>query len=196
MPRSGQHHPLLPPRTLVEVGVVVSSHGRDGAIRVLSSAGDPSRFRRGARLFIAGRDYTIDAAQPLSGGRFLLKLSGVHNRAQASALGGVAIEVDERDLPEPPPDAYYHYQLIGMTVADGSGVEIGTLAEIVPAGGANDVYVVTADCHELLLPAIGDVILNVDIAAGRMTVAVPEGLEWRALAPPGSKISRRKRREA
>ena len=169
---------------LVEVGAVAGAHGRDGRIRVLPSAGDDARFRRGARLYIAETAYEVERAQPATGAQLLLKLAGVDDRSQALALRGAVIEVPESDLPPTPPGVYYHYQLIDMTVVDESGAELGALTEIVPAGGANDVYVVTAEGRELLVPAVNGVILNVDVAAKRMTVAPPEGLEWRALASP------------
>ena len=189
---SATQPPPPPGGERVSVGVVVAPHGRDGRVSVTPSASDPDRFRPGARLYAAGRELAVERAQQAPGGRVLLKLAGVDDRAQAEALRGAAVEVDARDLPPAPPDSYYHYQLLGMTVADASGAELGSLAEIVPAGGANDVYVVAAEGRELLLPAIADVILDVDVAAARMTVAVPEGLDWRPL--PARKPPRPRRR--
>ncbi len=199
MTTSPAGQPAPPADNLVEVGVVAAAHGRDGRLRVAPNSGGPARFRRGAQLFIAGHVYAVDAAQPAPGGRLLVKLDGVDDRRLAAALVGSVVAVDESDLPPTPPDVYYHYQLIGMTVVGESGEKLGTLTEIVPAGGANDVYVVTAEARELLLPAVGEVILNVDAPAHRMTAVVPPGLEWRALAPPkpgGRQSGRRRRRGA
>ena len=144
-----------PSQTLVAVGAVVNAHGPDGRIRVQPHSSDPDRFRRGARLLIAGRSLAVERVQRAAGGGVLLKLDGVDTRQQAVELRGETIEVAESDLPSPPPDVYYHYQLLDMTVVDESGAEIGTLTEIVPAGGANDVYVVVSGGAELLLPALG-----------------------------------------
>ncbi len=187
-------NPGPPSQALVAVGAVVNAHGPDGRIRVQPHSSDPDRFRRGARLLIAGRSLAVERVQRAARGGVLLKLDGVDTRQQAVELRGETIEVAEGDLPSPPPDVYYHYQLLDMTVVDESGAEIGTLTEIVPAGGANDVYVVVSGGAELLLPALGDVVLSVDIAAKRMTVAVPEGLEWRSLETPKTKPRRTKRR--
>ena len=61
-------------------------------------------------------------------------------------------------------------ELIGLTAVDEAGETLGTVTEVM-ATGANDVYVVTtAEGGELLLPAIADVVLEIDIADGRMTV--------------------------
>ena len=187
-------NPGPPPQTLVAVGVVVNAHGNDGRIRVQPHSSDPDRFRPGARLIIAGRSLAVERVQRAAGGGVLLKLDGVDTRQQAVELRGETIEVAESDLPSPPPDVYYHYQLLDMTVVDESGAEIGTLTEIVSAGGANDVYVVVSGGAELLLPALGDVVLSVDIAAKRVTIAVPQGLEWRSLETPKTKPRRSKRR--
>ena len=74
------------------------------------------------------------------------------------------------------PDEYFITDLIGLTVVSDQGAELGTLKDVLETG-ANDVYVVAMkDGKELMLPAIGDCILNVDLEQGRMEVHVLEGL--------------------
>ena len=82
-----------------------------------------------------------------------------------------------------------------MTAVDPDGAELGTVAEIVSTG-SNDVYVVVSDAAELLVPALGDVVTHVDVGAGRMIIAIPEGLEWRTLNPAKPKPKRPRRRKA
>ena len=79
-----------------------------------------------------------------------------------------------------------------MNVVDEAGERLGALTEII-ATGANDVYVVTGESAELLLPALGDVILSVDVGANSMTVAVPDGLAWRETRPRREKSKSRRR---
>jgi hypothetical protein len=81
-----------------------------------------------------------------------------------------------------------------MAVVDTEGNELGRLTEVIPTG-ANDVYVVNGPDHELLLPALAGVIVNVDVDARRMTVDIPEGIEPRSTAPkpPKRKPPRRRR---
>ena len=122
----------------------------------------------------------------------LVRFTGIAARADAAALQGATLCVRADESPEAPPGTYYHYQLVGMSVEDAAGVRLGTLTEII-ATGANDVYVVTAESAELLLPAVADVVVSVDVQANRMTAAVPEGLAWRPLrAPRETKRPRRR----
>lgn len=70
---------------------------------------------------------------------------------------------------------YYYYQLVGLTVIEEHGRELGRLSEILVTG-ANDVYVVRGERGEILLPAIPQVVRNIDLTARRMTVHVLPGL--------------------
>ena len=87
------------------------------------------------------------------------------------------------DVPAPPADTYYHYQLLDMAVVDEAGSSLGTVTEILHTG-ANDVYVVADGESELLLPALADVVRDVDVEARRMSVALPDGIERRRLSGP------------
>ena len=91
--------------------------------------------------------------------------------------------------PPLPEGAYYHYQLIGLAVAGADGAPLGVLTEVLRTG-ANDVYVVLSEGAELLVPAVADVIRVVDTERGVMTVALPDGLEPRAVNPPKPKRRR------
>ena len=73
-------------------------------------------------------------------------------------------------------DEYFIADLIGLTVMDESGKELGVLKDVLETG-ANDVYIVQMKSgRELMLPAIGDCILDVDLEGGTMTVHVLDGL--------------------
>ena len=168
----------------VIVGVVTGAHGNGGLVRVQPETDNPLRFRPGGRVEAQGRSLRVERARPAPGGALLVKFEGVADRSAAAALNGAALCVAPDETPEAPPGVYYHYQLIGLDVVSAAdGEPLGTLAEILSTG-ANDVYVVERGGAELLLPAIADVIVEVDAAAGRMAAAVPDGLEWRTPAPP------------
>ena len=74
-----------------------------------------------------------------------------------------------------PPDSFFWHQIIGLTVRTVDGQELGKIAEIMETG-SNDVYVVKSDERELLLPAIKDVVREIDLTSGVMTVELLEGL--------------------
>jgi 16S rRNA processing protein RimM len=78
-------------------------------------------------------------------------------------------------LPELLPGEYYWYDLIGLQVVTSEGESLGQLSEII-ATGSNDVYVVKGEGREYLIPALEDVVLEINPAAGRMMVTMPEGL--------------------
>ena len=151
-------------------------------MRVQPETDNPQRFRRGARLIVGDRELHVERVQRTPGGLLLVRFVEVASRSDAAALHGDTLSVLTGESPEAPPDAYYHYQLVDMEVVDEAGERLGTLTEIISTG-ANDVYVVTGESAELLLPAVGDVILSVDVEASRMIVAVPDGLGWRELRP-------------
>lgn len=182
------------PDDLIVVGHIVGPHGNDGTIRVQPDSDNPKRFQRGARLIANGQELRVGHARSTSGG-LLLRIEGITGRDAAVGLKGATLYVKAADAPEAPPDTYYHYQLLGMTAVDPDGAELGTVAEIVSTG-SNDVYVVVSDAAELLVPALGDVVTHVDVGAGRMIIAIPEGLEWRTLNPAKPKPKRPRRRKA
>ena len=158
----------------VVVARVVAPHGVHGHLRVEPFSDTPGRFRRGARLLLEGRVVRVQEARPL-GRHLLLKLEGVETRQQAEALRHAYLAVPEEDIPPPPPDTYYHYQLLGMDVVTVQGEPLGRVVEVLSTG-ANDVYVVRGPEGEVLLPAVAEVVRQVDVAARRMVVDVPPGL--------------------
>jgi 16S rRNA processing protein RimM len=188
----------VPREGFVQVGVVAGAHGRLGRIRISPTTDNPDRFRLNAVVHIQGRPHTIQRIIP-NNSFLLLHVSDINMLEDAAALTGAIIEVPDTDVPLLPEDAYYHFQLLELEVYDVSGARLGTLTQVL-ATGANDVYVIINEGNELLLPAIGDVIISVDLEQGRMNVAPPEGLDWvavpRSKAPGQKKRPQRKSRKA
>lgn len=163
--------------TPVTVGRVVSSHGVFGELKVESLTDFPERFDTGSRLWLHGTPYRVARAR-IRGRSVILKLDGINTREAAQALRNAELTVPEPAKLEEP-GVYYVHDLIGLTVDDTANQTLGRLDEVIETG-SNDVYVLHGERGELLLPALDDVILNVDIAAGRMTVDVPPGIEFQA----------------
>jgi 16S rRNA processing protein RimM len=175
------------------VGVVVGTHGTEGVLRVQSESDNPERFRAGATLNVDERAFVVRRATSGPGGALLIKLAGIDTREAAAALLQEPLTVSTADTPGLPEDTYYHYQLLDMAVFGRDGDQLGTLTEVLTTG-ANDVYVVTSKETELMVPALADVVVEVDVEAGRMVVDVPEGLLPRPLTKPKTKRPQRKRR--
>jgi 16S rRNA processing protein RimM len=91
-------------------------------------------------------------------------------------MRGALLTVPEDEIVPLPGDTYYHFQLIDMQVFSDEGEALGAIAEILDTS-ANDVYVIRSEGGpDLLIPAIREVVLGVDVDAGRMTVHLPSGL--------------------
>ena len=97
----------------------------------------------------------------------MIVFDGVTSREAAEPLVGRYLEVAAAELP---PGSYYWHQLEGLRVTDPDGMELGTLVEVFRAGEA-EVYRVEGERGELLVPALREVVREIDLDAGRMVVA-------------------------
>lgn len=177
----------------LSVGTMINTHGIKGEIKVTPSTSDVSRFEYLYRILIdlspaaAGKG---DAVAPTSaaglkeyfveGMRYhknlvLLKLRGIDDMTAAEAFKGREIWVPREEARKLDEDEWFICDLIGLQVSE-DGVSLGKLTEVLQTG-SNDVYVVqNGPGKEILIPALQDVILTVDLEAGIMTVKLPEGL--------------------
>ncbi len=152
-------------------------HGLDGTLLCEVVTEFPARFRTTRRVFLGDppHPYSVRRAR-VRGGMLLLALEGVTSPEQAEALRGQEVQVPVEEAVALPPGRFYWHQVIGLEVRDEQGRLLGTVADILETG-ANDVYVVHGEAGELLLPAIRDVVLQIDPAAGTLIARLPPGLE-------------------
>ena len=160
----------------VVVGKVTKAHGLRGEVTVLPLTDNPDRFAPGNVVYLQdGRALSIREARD-NGARLLVTFEGVGDRTAAEALGGSMLVVPESDLPELPEGTYWPHELVGCEVVTAAGRPIGTIADVV-ANPANDIWVTAAaDGQEILVPAIRQVIAEVDIAARRVRVHEVPGI--------------------
>jgi 16S rRNA processing protein RimM len=154
---------------VISVGRVVGAFGIDGAVKVIALTDFDDRFDPGAELFLDGARRRVEWSRSQAAG-LVLKLSGVDSRTAAQAYRGGRLEVPDEDLRPLPAGRWYHHQLVGLAVATAAGRDLGTLADVVPRP-ANDVWVARRGGEEHLIPATREAVLDVDLAAGRVTVA-------------------------
>ncbi len=127
----------------------------------------PERIQPNKTLYLGGRHVKLVLAsvRPHQEG-LLLGFEGVTTPEQAGLYRNQAIFIPYTEAQELPEGEYYFHELVGMQVCDETGRSLGRLTEILETG-ANDVYVVKDESGvELLLPAIPEVILDVDVPAG------------------------------
>jgi 16S rRNA processing protein RimM len=144
----------------VLVGRVGRPHGLDGSFVVEHPSDDPQRFAPGAELFAGGEPAKVVASKRAGQGRLVLKLDRRVER-------GTALEVPRDSLPEPEPGQWYVFQLVGLSVEEDGGRQLGRVADVEP-WPANDVIVLEDGA---MLPLVDACVLEVDLDAGRILVA-------------------------
>jgi 16S rRNA processing protein RimM len=103
----------------------------------------------------------------------VVKLDAADDRTAAESLRQKHLTIPASEVAPLPESAYYHFQIIDMGVWTDEGKFLGDVKEIISTG-SNDVYVVKDDQRtETLVPALVDVVLNVDLERNRMTVRMP-----------------------
>ena len=167
---------------LFDIGRIVRPHGVRGEVKVEPSTQFPDRFLEMESVIVRPpnrepRRYQI--AQARHQNNFvLLKLVDIDSMEAAEALRGSDLLVTREELVSLPPGHYYIFDLIGLKVVTVDGRELGTVKDVLQPG-ANDVYVVqspTEAAREILLPAIKDVVKEIDVESGRMVVQLLPGL--------------------
>ena len=172
-----EHTPVRAPERSgrVAVGRINTIWGLRGHVKVTPLTSNPERIREGAVLLVRGEPRTVlDVRHPK--GYPCVLFEGYEHPDAAAVLRGSVIEIEDADLPELGAGEYYVHDLVGIEVVTTAGDTLGALAEVLRTG-ANDVYIVRkSGQRDLLLPAIGDVIAEVDLEGRRMVVELLPGL--------------------
>ena len=164
---------------LLQVGIITSTHGVRGEVKVYPTTDDPRRFRRLKEVVLDTGREKLNLA--IEGVKFfkqfvILKFKGLDNINDIEKYRQKSLYVTRKNAVRLQRDEYFIADLIGLKVQDEDGKELGTVKDVIETG-ANDVYEVEmADGKSLLLPAIKQCILNVDVENGTMQVHVLEGL--------------------
>jgi 16S rRNA processing protein RimM len=157
----------------VAVARVLGAWGLKGALKVEPLA-PPRVLVPGRTVRVAGQDREILHAQ--RGGKFTrLMLAGIEDRDAAAALRDKRLQIPESELEPLPEGQYYRFQILGMRVLGAAGEELGRVTDVISAP-ENDVYVVQAQTGEVLIPAVDDVVQDIDLEAGVITIEVVPGL--------------------
>lgn len=164
---------------LLQVGIITSTHGVRGEVKVYPTTDDPRRFRRLKEVVLdTGRE---KLNLEIEGVKFfkqfvILKFKGLDSINDIEKYRQKSLYVTRKNAVRLQRDEYFIADLIGLKVQDEDGTELGTVKDVIETG-ANDVYEVEmADGRSLLLPAIKQCILKVDVENGMMQVHVLEGL--------------------
>ena len=164
---------------LLQVGIITSTHGVRGEVKVYPTTDDPRRFRRLKEVVLDTGKEKMNLE--IEGVKFfkqfvILKFKGLDNINDIEKYRQKSLYVTRKNAVRLQRDEYFIADLIGLKVQDEDGKELGTVKDVIETG-ANDVYEVEmADGKRLTMPAIKQCILNVDVENGTMQVHVLEGL--------------------
>ena len=164
---------------LLKVGVITTTHGVRGEVKVYPTTDEPERFLDLEYVLLdTGKELRrLD----IKNVRFfknlvILKFDGIDNINDIEKYKGRDLWIPREEAQELDEDEYYIADLLGMKVLLEDGSEFGTLKNVMETG-ANDVYIVDSVEHgEVLLHAIKECILDVDIETNTMTVHLMKGL--------------------
>lgn len=160
------------------VGRLRRPHGLRGELIMEVLTDFPERLRPGIRVMVGDERRQLRLRTVRSNDTTLLvSFKDLETPEAAAELRNQLVYVRAEDRPPLPEGEYYHHQLIGLRVVDEIGKHIGDLSQIIDTAGANDVYVIrTGQGKEVLVPAIQDVILEIDLDRGEMLIRPLPGL--------------------
>lgn len=164
-----------------QVGVIASTHGLQGEVNVFPTTEDPSRFKKLKQVVLhtqRGEELLLDVVSARFFKKFVIvKFKQFNNINEVEKFRGCELTIDRKDAIKLQPGEYYCADLIGLSIVDEDGSELGTLTEILQTG-ANDVYEMTRkdSGEKVYIPAIRDCIKEIDPESGRIVIHVMDGL--------------------
>lgn len=153
------------------IGRIVSPHGIRGEFRMYIYTHFPERIPDLTTIYLGDEEkpHRIRRVR-LQGNLAIMRVEGVNSREEAEELRQELVRIDFDDATPLEEDEHYHFEILGLQAYDESGSLLGTVVEIIETG-ANDVYVIRNDeGKDTLIPALKDVVPEIDVEAGRMTV--------------------------
>ena len=165
---------------LVVIGEIARPHGLRGEMRVTLLTDRPERFEGVTEcvLWDQARDTRercrITAARR-QGAAVLVSVAGCETVEAASALVGRLFALPEDEALPLPPGRFYPWQLEGCRVLTEDGRDVGRVTRI-EQSPAHDLWVVADGAHERLIPAVAEIVVEVDLAGGRVVIRPPDGL--------------------
>ena len=164
---------------MLRVGVIASTHGVRGEVKVFPTTDDPGRFKQLKEVILdTGKEHLPLEIQQVKffKNMVILKFKGYDSINEIEIYKGKELYVTREHAVALEKDEYFIADLLGLSVLDEEDREIGILSDVIGTG-ANDVYsVTTKEGGEILLPAIKDCILDINIEKGQMHVHLLPGL--------------------
>ncbi|CEO88451.1 MAG TPA: 16S rRNA processing protein RimM [Syntrophaceticus sp.] len=163
----------------ITVGKVAAPFGIQGEIKVIPLTDFPERFSRGGSYYLSKqkmfKEVEIQGVK-IRGREIIIKFEGIDTPEDARVYRNALLQVPRGEVLPLPEGHYYHYQIVGLLAATEDGTVLGKVAEILETG-SNDVYLVKDDQgREILIPALKEVVREIDPDKGLMLVRPLPGL--------------------
>ena len=164
---------------LLQVGVITSTHGIRGEVKVFPTTDDPKRFKKLKQVILdtgkEKRDLEVESVKFFK--QFvILKFKGIDNINEVERYKRCSLLVTRDHAVPLQEDEYFIADMIGMQVVTEDGAVFGTLKDVIETG-ANDVYIIESSEHgEVLVPAIKECILDINIEEQKMQIHLMDGL--------------------
>jgi 16S rRNA processing protein RimM len=149
------------------VGVIINAHGLHGELKVFPLTDDIRRFRKLEKVFIDGTEKKVVWCK-LQADRVILKIEGIDSIEEAQKYFKKYLEVKREDAVELSEGSYFIADLIGCVVFDTDGRNLGAISDVIKTG-SNDVYWIR-EGKELLIPALKDIVLEVDVKNKKIVI--------------------------
>ncbi len=167
----------------VDLGRVVRPHGFDGTLLIELYGDDPANLLAAEAVTLSGEPGTIpfrvrcarEAGFSQGHARVRMALNGLDSRERAEAWSGARLLIPEQTLRPLPEGEFYWRELLGLRCRLPDGRDLGVIEEIWP-GAQNDVLVVRAGSRTRLVPALHQLLVRLDRAAGELWIDPPAGL--------------------
>ena len=163
----------------LQVGVISSTHGVRGEVKVFPTTDDMTRFKKLKEVILVTEK--TEKVLKITSVKFfkqfaILKFQGIDSLNDVEIYKGASLFVDRKNAVKLEKDEYFIADLIDLSVVDEDGNELGVLVDVMKTG-VNDVYIVeNEEGKELLFPAIKECVLDVDFKQKKITVHVMDGL--------------------
>lgn len=164
---------------LLTIGKITAVHGVKGTLKVVPLTYSLERFRQVGAAYVVSQKGTILKVShkkiQFSKSHILMSFGEIQSADSAKEFVGGYLAVNEDQIIDLPEDTYFHFQLVGMNVVDENGVHLGVVSSILETSG-HDVYEVIGEKRKFFIPAVYDIVKDVDIEKNIMTIEVVQGL--------------------
>lgn len=157
------------------IGKIVNVVGLKGELKVYCYTDKKEQFEELGRIWLDEEIYSIRNVR-YQGNVVILKLEGINDRNAAEACRNKGVYIEESDLPQLPEGTYYVRDLVGLQVRDEMGAALGELTDVVQSSSQDLYQIRTESGKQILLPAVKEFVLAVDMEERSVTVRLPDGL--------------------